>query len=124
MKHVEGSSPKTFNCSSDEVEEITIEFTPIPDNCLGEIRFCFDDACDEADQEVVDGDELSFEVDANRKKISLFFFFIPPAPGEALGRCKIKLSSSNDDEFDDPRTVKESGAGVPFSQRLYIFKRV
>lgn len=124
MEHVVGTDPRTFKCSSDEIETITIKFTPVPADCLGEIRFCFDDNCDEADQKVVDGNQLSFEADEDRKRIRLFFFFIPPASGDALGRCRVRLSSSNGDQFNDPTIVKESASGSPFSRRSYIFKRI
>lgn len=124
MQHVPNSDPRTFNCSSEEDEDITLTFTPIPNNCLGQIRYCFNDDCGEDEQEEVVGDSLTFTVDEDKKRIKLFFFFIPPGPGGPRGKCRIELSSSIGDTFTDPTTVKESITGIPFTRRSYIFKRI
>ena len=124
MNYITDTNPKQFKCSTQEVEEITLKFRPIPSDCLGEIRYCFADDCAEANTDVVEGDELTFDVDVKRKPIKLFFSFIPAQDDNSpMGKCLIDLSSSSDDTYDDTKAVLETTDSFP-STRRYIFKRI
>lgn len=84
---------RTYKCKKGE--EITINFDPEPDDCIGKITFDFID--DDSEPQRVQNDEIQFVVNENTDLIITYFF----NPEEFGAICKVMIRGEGNSKSPD-----------------------